>query len=144
LEAEKIKLLTPTEIQKLSSPDCNIEDMEINIPNKEIKIKTSSAILSIDNGTQLKTCKITIKNWESIKLAFYYMEIKRWINSDINEIEKLTGIGEFEFGEEIIFWGFGAKTDQWTQITISDAFLIVECDYTEDFLNTKEFYCNYQ
>jgi hypothetical protein len=144
LEAEKMKLLTPTEIQKLSFPDCNIEDMEINIPNKEIKIKTSGAFLSIDNGTQLKSCKITIKNWQSIKLAFYYIGIKRWVNLHIDEIEELTGIAQFEFGEEIIFWGFGSKTDEWNQITISGAFLIVECDYAEDFLNTKEFYCNYQ
>ena len=122
-----MKFLTKTEIQKLSFPDLT-ENMEFDISSREIKIKTDSGFLSINGGSKLGSCKLIAQGWQSIKAVLYHAKTKQWENLDINNIEKLIDICEFEFGEEIIFRGFGAKTGQWIEIILSKALLKVECD----------------
>lgn len=121
-----MKLLTQAELQKLSFPDCVVEDMVINIPNKELKIKTDSGFLSIDGGITLKSCRLIAKNWRTIKAMLYRAKTECWENLDVNNIEKLVDICEFEFSEKIIFRGFGARTGQWIEIVLSEGVLQVE------------------
>lgn len=121
-----MRLLTQAELQKLSFPDSVVEDMVINIPNKELKIKTDSGFLSINGGIELNSCMLTVKNWHSISATIYHAKTKKTENLDVSKIDKLVDICEFEFGEEIIFRGFGVKTG-WIEIVLSKAFLQVEC-----------------
>jgi len=122
-----MRLLTQAELQKLSFPDSVVEDMVINISNKELKIKTDSGFLSINGGIELNSCRLIVKNWQSIRATIYHAKTKKTENLDLGNIDKLVDICEFEFGEEIIFRGFGAKTG-WLEIVLSKAFLQVECD----------------
>jgi len=116
-----MRFLTKTEIQKLSFPDCKAMNMEFDIPSKKIKIKTDSGFLSINGGEKLGACKLILQGWQSIKAVLYRTKTKQWESLDINNIEKVVDICEFEFGEEIIFRGFGAKTEiAWIESAFAD------------------------
>lgn len=128
MEVNKMRFLTHAELQKLSFPDCIVEDMLIDILNRELKIKINSGFLSINGGIKLRSCKLTVKNWQAINAKLYRAKTEQWENLDANNIEKLVDICEFEFGEKITFRGFGAKTGQWIEIILSKAFLEVRCD----------------
>jgi hypothetical protein len=126
MEVDEMKLLTQDELKKLSFPDAVVEDMVINIPNKKLKIKTNGGFLSINRGIELDSCRIIVENWLSIRATVYHAQTKKFENFD-EDIDKLIDICEFEYGEEIIFRGFGAKGG-WIEIVLSKAFMKVEYD----------------
>lgn len=72
-----MRLLTQAELQKLSFPDSVVEDMVINIPNKELKIKIDSGFLSINGGVELHSCRLIVKNWQSIRATIYHAKTKK-------------------------------------------------------------------
>lgn len=123
-----MNLLTIDEIRELSFPDCIVENMLFDIPNRIMTIKTNSGFLSIKEGIKLGSCKLTIENWQSLNATLYRTKTKKWENLNINNIESLVDICEFEYSEEIIFRGFGIGSHQWIEIILSKATLKVEYD----------------
>ena len=121
-----MNLLTKAEMQNLSFPDYKIENMKFDIPNRIMEIMTNGGYLSLNGGIRLKSCRLVVKNWESIEAKLYRTQTKQWENLDASDIEKLMDICEFECGEKIIFRGFGAKTGQWIEFIFSKAILEVE------------------
>lgn len=125
MENKEMKILTQAELQNLSFPDSIVEDMKIDVLNKELKIKTDSGFLSINSGVELNSCCLLAKNWQSIRATIYHAKTKMTEILDVNKLDKLIDICEFEFGEEIIFRGFGEKGG-WIEIILVKAILEVE------------------
>lgn len=121
-----MNLLTKSEIQNLSFPDYKIENMKFDIPNRIIEIITNGGYLSINGGIRLKSCRLFVKNWQSIEVKLYRTQTKQWEKLNTDDMEKLIDICEFEYGEKIIFRGFGAKTGQWIELVFFNAILEVE------------------
>lgn len=121
-----MKLMTESEMQKLSFPDCQVEKMHIDIHNKIVEIQTSCGYLDMAPGIVVKTCKVIIKNWRSISASLYRADTKKWEKQNQENIEKLNDICEFNYGKDIILRGFGVETGQWIEIVINEAILEVQ------------------
>lgn len=122
-----MNLLTKSEIKNLSFSDYKIESMESDIPHRIIKIITSGGYLSIDGGIRLRSCRVIVKNWQSIEINRYQTQTKQWVKLNTDDIEKLIDICEFEYGEQITFIkGFGEKTGQWIEFIFYNATLEIE------------------
>lgn len=123
-----MRLLTENEMKQLSFPDCIVEEMNFDIPGKTVKIKTDIGYLSSDSGVKLKNCEIIIRDWSELKVSLYRAASKQWEKLDVNQIEKLVDICEFEYGKKIVFRGFGKKTGQWIEVVFLDGMIKVNCN----------------
>jgi hypothetical protein len=123
-----MRLLTENEMKQLSFPDCIVEEMKFDIPQKIVKIKTDIGYLSSDGGVKLKNCELIIRDWSELKVSLYRAATKQWEKLDVNQIEKLVDICEFEYDKKIIFRGFGKKTGQWIEVVFLDGTLKVNCN----------------
>ncbi len=119
-----MKVLTQNEFQKLSFPGAKIEEMKIDTINKILEIKVNSGHLDIDGGVELNSCYLSITNWESIKATIYHAKTKNIEILDINKLDKLDDICEFEFGNILILRGFGVKGG-WIEIIVEKPILKV-------------------
>lgn len=124
----KMKLLTKNEIQRLSFPDCIVEKMQFDIADRIVNIKTNIGYLSINEGINLKNCKLTLKNWQELRGSLYNSKTKKWEKLDIDNMEELIDICEFNYGKEITFSGFGKESGQWIELVFLNTILKVECD----------------
>lgn len=124
----KMKLLTEAQIQNLSFSDCKVEKMQFDISNRIVDIKTDGAYVVMDECVEFQSCRLMVKNWESVSARLYRAKTKQWEELDVNCIEKLVDICEFNYDQEIVFRGFGAESGQWVEITFTKAALEVICD----------------
>lgn len=123
-----MRFLTKNEIKQLSFPDCIVEEMKFDIPEKIVKIKTNIGYLSGNGGVKLKNCELIIRDWHELNVSLYRVTTKRWEKLDVDHIEKLVDICEFECDGKTVFRGFGEITGQWIEIVFLNAVLKVNCN----------------
>jgi hypothetical protein len=114
-----MKLLTQAELKELSFPDSKVECMEINNQDKTARIELNSAYLSCKGGVRLPACDVQIKQWHSLSAKLYKASMERWETLEEDCIESLTDICEFEYGDDVVFRGFGEESGQWIEIVFS-------------------------
>ena len=118
MEAEEMKYLTNLEIQNLSFPDSDVEQMLLSMMEKiKLEINTDSCYVNLNGGKRLFDCKVKLKNWEKVEITLYEASTGEVKVLSPETADKLVDICEFEYGEKITFKGFGVSTGQWLEYT---------------------------
>lgn len=123
-----MEIINLLELQNLSFPDCQILKMFIDMNNKIAEIYTNSGYINLRGGINLLNCQIILKNWASIDIALYNSKTKIWEKLNSSNIDYLDDICEFNFGELIIFKGFGKRSGQWIEYSFKNPEYQINCE----------------
>lgn len=102
--------------------DWPIDNMSLDLPLKNLEIKTQGAYLNVNDRTKhLDNCLIKISNWQSIKISIYDHEKEEWFQVKDDMIDFLKEIDGLEVnGGQLFFRGFGRKTGKWVEFAVTN------------------------
>jgi hypothetical protein len=106
-------------LNKISFPDYEILNMDVNLENKIIKIEIEGAFLNISEGLFLKRGIIIFDNFNNLEIKYYDDNLRKFFL--MQNIDLLKSIDEFIYDKsETILKGFGKQTGKWTEYHIFD------------------------
>lgn len=130
-----MRSLLRDELGNISFPDSDVKKMFIDWNKHILEIYTDSCYLANGEGIILFNCKLILANWSNLKISIYdsLTNEMRFVAPIIDE--QLADISEFNYGESIIFKGFGVNTGQWLEYEIIGG--TFELEYELDFNKFK-------
>lgn len=120
--------LTKLEIENLSFPDSDVENMSLCFDHCTLEIKTDSCYLNVNGGKRLFGCVVKLIKWRMVNISLYESSTEEIKILSPETADNLVDICEFEFGDKIIFKGFGAKTGQWVEYVFTGGEMSVTYD----------------
>jgi hypothetical protein len=109
-----VRILKTNELELLSFPDTNVIAMSIDIVNRKVVIETDTYYL--DGVDKLcDDCKLEIKDWLDLDVECHFGVLNKTEKLSVEAYEPLVDICIFEYGETVLFAGFGKKTRHWIE-----------------------------
>lgn len=111
-----MKIIDKNMMQNLSFPDFEVENTELYVEKKMLKIFVSGAWLNLDLGLKLGKGILVFSEWDSILINQFNSKTEQWSSIKPIQSESLKDLCEFIFSDStVLLCGFGKKTGEWME-----------------------------